>query len=78
MWGDIGKIIFVIGALALAGCAGSPPQAPHPRQPQSSVAPLQYNSAFEGYRPFAEQDLANWRKANDDVGAAGGHAGHAR
>lgn len=70
-------IILAISALALAGCAGSRPQAPDPRQPQSSVTPLEYRSAFDGYRPFADRDLANWRQANEEVGTAGGHAGHA-
>jgi hypothetical protein len=63
--------------LALAGCAGARAQAPDPRQPQSSVTPLEYRSAFDGYRPFADQDLANWRQTNEEVGTAGGHVGHA-
>lgn len=34
-----------------------------------------YRSAFEGYRPFREQPIANWRALNAEVGAVGGHVG---
>ena len=47
-----------------------------PRDPGTKVPPVEFRSAFEGYRPFAEQDLRDWRKSNEEVGAAGGHAGH--
>jgi hypothetical protein len=47
-----------------------------PRDSRVKVAPVEYRSAFEGYRPFAEQELRDWRKSNEEVGAAGGHAGH--
>lgn len=35
----------------------------------NAAAPaVQFRSAFEGYRPFAEQEPQDWRKANDEVG----------
>jgi len=37
---------------------------------------VEYRSAFEPYRPFAGEALRDWRKANEEVGGAGGHAGH--
>ena len=71
------RIIFVAPALLCAGLAvaqgGDRPDA---RDPRAKAAPVEYRSAFEGYRPFAEQELRNWRKSNEEVGAAGGHAGH--
>lgn len=69
--------LVVLPALALAGCAGTRPDAPpDPRTAQVKVAPVEYRSAFDGYRKFAEQEPADWRRANDEVGAAGGHGAH--
>ena len=70
------KTAFV--ALALAAGAAAAQDAPraHPGDPAAKVPPAAYRSAFEGYRPFAEQEVASWRKANEEVGAAGGHKGH--
>ena len=47
-----------------------------PRDPKAKVPPAEFRSAFEGYRPYADQELRDWRKSNEEVGAAGGHAGH--
>jgi hypothetical protein len=44
--------------------------------PRAKVPPVEFRSAFEGYKPFADQEMGDWRKANEEVGAAGGHAGH--
>lgn len=69
-------IVAVLPALVLAGCAdGQARTPPGPRDAQAKVPPLEYRSAFDGYRAFADEELADWRKANDEVGAAGGHAG---
>lgn len=42
--------------------------------------PLRYQSAFAGYKPYADVEPGNWRALNDAVGVAarkqGGHAGH--
>ena len=64
-------------ALAVAASAATAQDAarPDPRDPAAKVPPAAYGSAFEGYRPFADQALGDWRKANEEVGAAGGHAG---
>ena len=63
--------------LLLAGTAVA--QSDHrsnPLDPRAKVPPVEFRSAFEGYRPFADQEMRDWRKANEEVGAAGGHAGH--
>jgi hypothetical protein len=71
------KIFF----LALAGVAASAAvaQTQAPRDPSDSraqVPPVQYRSAFEGYRSYSEPPAIQWRDANDEVRAFGGHAGH--
>jgi hypothetical protein len=44
-----------------------------------AVSPMpQYRSAFADYRAWREPALANWRNANDEAGAAGGHMGDVR
>ena len=72
------RIIFLgVPALLLGGCAGG--QADMrvgPLDPQAKTATVEYRSAFEGYRAFKEEELRDWRGANDEVGAAGGHGGH--
>ena len=48
---------------------------PQPTDPAGSAPPVAYRSTFEGYRPFREEPIVDWRKLNADVGAAGGHIG---
>jgi hypothetical protein len=47
-----------------------------PLDPQAEAAAPEYRSAFEDYRAFKDEELRDWRGANDDVGATGGHGGH--
>ena len=68
--GAVPALLFA--GLAVAQGAGQP----DPRDPKAKAPPVEFRSAFEGYRPHAEQDLRDWRKSNEEVGAAGGHAGH--
>lgn len=37
-----------------------------------------YHSAFEGFRPFADQPVGSWRDANATVGRVGGWRAYAR
>jgi hypothetical protein len=46
-----------------------------PRDAQAKVPPVEFQSALEGYRAYAEPELRDWRKSNEEVGAAGGHGG---
>lgn len=46
-----------------------------PTDASASVPPSTYHSVFEGYRPFKDATLANWRALNEEVGRAGGHIG---
>ena len=71
------KILVVVLGLWLAGCAATPQErGPDPTESGAKVPPVEFRTAFEGYRPFAEQEMQDWRKANEEVGAAGGHGGH--
>jgi len=72
------RIIHVaVPALLFAGVAVAQGDGrSDPRDPKAKVPPVEFRSAFEGYRPYADQDLRDWRKSNEEVGAAGGHAGH--
>ena len=41
-----------------------------PRDAKAKAPPVEFRSAFEGYRPYAEPELRDWRKSNADVEAA--------
>jgi hypothetical protein len=70
------RIFFLaVPALLLAGTAVAQDGRPGPLDPKAKVPPVEFRSTFAGYRPFADQELADWRKANEEVGAAGGRAG---
>lgn len=70
------RIFFVAApALLFAGLAVAQGGRPDPLDQRVKVPPVEFRSAFEGYRPYAEPELRDWRKSNEEVGAAGGHAG---
>ena len=70
-------ILVVLPALLVAGCAAAQRDGrADPRDAATNIPPTEYRSAFDGYRRYAEQDLRDWRGANDEVRDAGGHAGH--
>jgi len=62
-------------ALALAAPAGAQSR-PRPDDPAVKTPAPAHASAYEGYRPFREEDVAPWREVNDEVGRLGGHGGH--
>lgn len=55
-----------LAALLVAGAASAQPALPA------------WRSAFEGYRPFADEPLTSWRESNDNVGRIGGWRAYAR
>lgn len=62
---------IAVPALLLAGVAVAQGDGrSDPRDPKAKVPPVEFRSAFEGYRPHAEQELRDWRKSNEEVGAA--------
>jgi hypothetical protein len=72
------RAIFVfLPALLVTGVAAAQRDGrADPRDPATKVPPTEYRSAFDGYRPYAEQEPRDWRGANDEVREASGHAGH--
>lgn len=70
-------------AAALAGAAvAQGADRPSPLDPQAKVPAIEYRSAFSGYRPLADPDISDWRKANEKVSKPAkavektGHEGH--
>jgi hypothetical protein len=72
------RIIFLAVPVLIAGCTAAQREVrPDPADPRAQVSPVEFRSALEGYRSFADPEPYDWRKANEEVGAAGGHAdGH--
>jgi hypothetical protein len=70
------KTVLFALATAVAGAAVAQDAArPDPKDPSAAVPAFTYRSAFEGYRPFVEQGLQDWRKTNEEVAAVSGHKG---
>jgi len=66
--------------LLLSACAGGTAFAQSegrndPAKPEARVPAVTYRSAFEGYRPYRDQEVAPWREVNDEVARIGGHLG---
>jgi hypothetical protein len=68
--------LAVLPALFFAGLAVAQDGRPDPRDPKAKSPPVEYRSAFEGYRRYAEPELRDWREVNEEVRNAAGHAGH--
>lgn len=60
------SIVIALAALA-AGASAQERERPNPTDPRAKVPAVEYRSAFEGYRPFAEQKPAPWRESNEGV-----------
>jgi hypothetical protein len=69
-------MLLAVPAVLFAGAAAGQNDRPDPRDPRTKAPAVEYRSALEGYRPYTEPELRDWRKSNEEVGAAGGHAGH--
>ena len=41
-------------------------------------APPAYRSAFEGYQPYTDEKIVNWKEANDTAGRIGGWREYAK
>ena len=63
------RLIFVaLPALLCAGAAAAQGERrPDPLDAKGKAPALEFRSAFDGYRPFTESELRDWRKANDAV-----------
>ena len=64
-------------ALLAAGVASAQgDRQPDPRDPRAKVPLVEYRSAFEGYRRYAEAEQRDWRKSNEALGNAGSRGAH--
>lgn len=76
--------LLVAAASALAAAAPqaahaqAPADRPDPLDARAPVAPLQYRSAFDGYRRFADEPVRSWIESNETVGRIGGWKAYAR
>lgn len=68
------RILLFIGAWLGHGMPAFAGEA-QPTDPAALAPPISYRSVFEGYRPFREEPIVDWRKLNEEVRAAGGHIG---
>ena len=49
-----------------------------PAAPSSGASALEFRSAFEGYKPYTDEKIIDWKRANDNVGKIGGWREYAR
>lgn len=65
----------ILAALAMAGAAWGV----HSAETKAAAAPAATSpSVLEGYRRYAELPPIEWRRANEDAAALGGHVGQIR
>ena len=65
--------MWPVALFSLSGIAAA--QTPAPASPPPDAAPastLTYRSAFEGYKPYTDDKLLNWKEVNDTTGRVGG------
>lgn len=72
----------VLAPFVLVALLAFPLQAGAAGQRDAAVSPpaeaLRFESAFDGYAPYAPQPVAPWRQSNDRVGEVGGWRAYAR
>jgi len=70
------QVLFALAA-ATAGSAAAQAR-PDPADAKAKAPSVEHRSAFEGYKPYAEPELAPWRAVNEEVRQVGGHLGIVR
>ena len=71
------KMTCIALAMCFAGSATAQNAArPDPADPKASAPIRPFVSAFEGYRPYVDPEIARWRDVNHEVGRLNGHMGH--
>ncbi|MES2401424.1 MAG: hypothetical protein V4573_15655 [Pseudomonadota bacterium] len=71
--------VWLVPIFSLSGIAAA--QTPAPASPGAEAAKaslLTYRSAFEGYKPYTEDKLLNWKEVNDTTGRIGGWRAYAK
>jgi len=71
------RTAVALAALAASSAGAQAPARPDPADPKAGgAARAAYESAFKGYRPHGDSELARWRDSNEQAGRLGGHMGH--
>jgi hypothetical protein len=65
------RLLSAIAALAMPPLAAGT----GPTDAASAVPPAEYQSPFSDYRRYSDENLVDWRSANDAVARIGGHIG---
>ena len=69
--------IWLVSIFSLSAAAQTPAQVSStPRVVQAS--PPAYRSAFDGYKPYTDDKLLDWKDANDNTGLIGGWREYAK
>lgn len=69
------SVLFALITVPFTSHAAQPEPGSGPLSADVSVRPPVYESAFTGYRRYADEKLAGWREVNEEVGRVGGHIG---
>lgn len=71
--------VWLLSIFSLSGLAAAQTPAPASPVPEATQAStLTYRSAFEGYKPYTDDKLLNWKEANDTTGRIGGWRAYAK
>ena len=70
------SICFALAACYAGSAIAQAAVRPDPSDPKASAPVRPYVSTFEGYRPYADPEIARWRAVNEEMGRLKGHAGH--
>ena len=71
------KSCFSLVACLAGSATAQNPAPPDPADPKAGAPMRPYVSAFEGYQPYNDPEIARWRAVNEAMGRLKGHAGHA-
>lgn len=72
------SLVWAVALVALPALAQAPAISSDPADVKTLSPAPEYRSAFAGYRAWREPEPMNWRSANDEAGALGGHMAYVR
>lgn len=74
------RAAFAAALIAMTAAAGAQTTAAAAADPQAAraTADLGYQSPFEGYQRFTQEEVVSWKAANDNVGRIGGWREYAK
>ena len=71
------SIFIALAALAAGTAVAEEVRQLDPTDPRAKVPGVEYRSAFDGFRPLAEDKVAPWRESNEAVKEGAEPEGHA-